>query len=512
MIILYPHLNYQPYLAQGDHGRDLYSYKLTYEGGVPYRDYFSQNGPLMPYFYSLFYRLFDVSISSTLLGYYFCVLLAGVLIYLICSLYLDPVISLCASLWYWAFRGAEFFYTYNHIGGVVMMLTAVYCLVRFIRDSNDKFIYWGLAAITLLFLTRATIALSTLTAFSLILIIRLISAADGQSKSRMVKFILCAAVSLTFVFSVYWLLTHDLPRYVGGRDIAYWKFLRFDKIPRALSALSHITYVYFYSTVINALFTLLGMGALGFIFYKYTSKSGAKRYRSELLAVMGLLFILSVFNLGELLVTGIWFYALWNVSLITVLAHFVFNIGYGHLARPLRTLLVCILLLTPVMAIIKTTGFLISVKRPANEFWVGKNRIYMHPSQREHMVTMTRAAIYLHIHLEKDEKFLAIPYDPVYYYLSNRHSATRQLIIFNIDEYRERDLIEDIRENRVKHILVSNRAYRPLDKKFGVMGKDYGAQLQRYIDDQFEPAATFGRWDSEAGWTANHAVKIYRKN
>jgi hypothetical protein len=70
IVILYPHLNYQFYLSQGDHGRDLYSFKKTFEGGIPYKDYDSQNGPLMPYYYSLFFRFFGVSVQTTLLGFF----------------------------------------------------------------------------------------------------------------------------------------------------------------------------------------------------------------------------------------------------------------------------------------------------------------------------------------------------------------------------------------------------------------------------------------------------------
>ena len=113
--------------------------------------------------------------------------------------------------------------------------------------------------------------------------------------------------------------------------------------------------------------------------------------------------------------------------------------------------------------------------------------------------------------IDENEKFLAIPYDPIYYYLSNRDSATRQLAILHFSDSKEQDLLKEIKENEVKHILLSNRAYRDHDTRFGVFGKDYGKKLQKYIDEYFEEIATFGPWEASPGWTTNHAVKIYRR-
>src|SRR3989338_9208935 len=120
--ILWPLHNFQNYLAQGDHGRDLYCFKLAMEGAVPYRDFSWLFGPLMPYYYSVFYFLGGVSIQSVLAGYGLLVLLTGILIYLACSVFLSPAISFTCAIWYWGFRGIEFFYPYNHSGGLLAIV------------------------------------------------------------------------------------------------------------------------------------------------------------------------------------------------------------------------------------------------------------------------------------------------------------------------------------------------------------------------------------------------------
>ena len=154
IFILWPLHNFQHYLAQGDHGRDLYCFKKTMEGALPYRDFSWLFGPLMPYYYSLSYILNGVSIQSVLLGQNILILLAGVFVYLSCSVFLPPSLSFVCAFWYWSFRGTEFFYTYNHIGGLVALLAALYCIFQYIRQNRRVYIYGGFISSFLLMLIR----------------------------------------------------------------------------------------------------------------------------------------------------------------------------------------------------------------------------------------------------------------------------------------------------------------------------------------------------------------------
>src|SRR3989338_668613 len=130
LLVLLPFHDFQYFLAQGDHGRDLYCFKKTLDGALPYRDYSWLFGPLMPYYYSACYLLGGISIQSVLLGQGLLILLAGILIYLICAAFLPPALSFVCAFWYWSYRGTEFFYTYNHIGVIVAILVAIYCVFR----------------------------------------------------------------------------------------------------------------------------------------------------------------------------------------------------------------------------------------------------------------------------------------------------------------------------------------------------------------------------------------------
>ncbi len=80
IVITAPYANYQDFLSQGDHGRDLYAAQAVYRGELPYKDFWWVYGPLMPYYFGLFFKIFGTHISSMLLGKLMIRVLGGILI------------------------------------------------------------------------------------------------------------------------------------------------------------------------------------------------------------------------------------------------------------------------------------------------------------------------------------------------------------------------------------------------------------------------------------------------
>src|SRR5580704_3994959 len=80
ILITAPYANYQDFLSQGDHGRDLYAAQAVYRGELPYKDFWWVYGPLMPYYYGLFFKIFGTHISSMILGKLILRITGGVLI------------------------------------------------------------------------------------------------------------------------------------------------------------------------------------------------------------------------------------------------------------------------------------------------------------------------------------------------------------------------------------------------------------------------------------------------
>ena len=82
------------------------------EGALPYQDYSSEFGPLMPYYYGSFFKAFGVTIPSLMVGKIFLIMISGVFIYLSLNLYAKPLISFLAAAWYFL-TYKDFFFTFN---------------------------------------------------------------------------------------------------------------------------------------------------------------------------------------------------------------------------------------------------------------------------------------------------------------------------------------------------------------------------------------------------------------
>src|SRR5262249_52926600 len=97
-LIFLPQLDYKDYLSQGDHGRDLYTAQATLQGQLPYKDYFWNYGPLMPFYYALVFKILGVSVQSMLLGEIILKILCGVFIYLSVEFMTAPLWAFLAAL------------------------------------------------------------------------------------------------------------------------------------------------------------------------------------------------------------------------------------------------------------------------------------------------------------------------------------------------------------------------------------------------------------------------------
>src|SRR6185295_16896930 len=109
--IYYPTLDTLPYVSEGDTGRDLYIFERTLQGNIPYQDFYWPYGPLMPFYYALFFKLFGVKLFSVLLGRVVLNIISGLLIFAGLSLFFPPVFSILGAAWFWSFA-PEFTYTF----------------------------------------------------------------------------------------------------------------------------------------------------------------------------------------------------------------------------------------------------------------------------------------------------------------------------------------------------------------------------------------------------------------
>src|ERR1700690_66745 len=139
-LFAWPELNFQDLLSQGDHGRDLYAFDAVTHGKLPYKDFWWVYGPIMPYYYGLFFKIFGVHITSVLLGRALLVILCSMFFYLGAACLMSPVLAFLGASWFTQGR-PEFFFTYNHIGGLLMELIILWGLLSYILNRSSRYLW-----------------------------------------------------------------------------------------------------------------------------------------------------------------------------------------------------------------------------------------------------------------------------------------------------------------------------------------------------------------------------------
>ena len=135
IIIFSPYANFQNFLSQGDHGRDLYAAEAVLRGEIPYKDFWWVYGPLMPYYYAAFFKLFGIQIPSILFGKIILNITCGILCYLAVSEIFVPIVAFATSLCFMCFQ-QDFLFTYNHVGGITLILAIVWMHFAYIRHAR----------------------------------------------------------------------------------------------------------------------------------------------------------------------------------------------------------------------------------------------------------------------------------------------------------------------------------------------------------------------------------------
>ena len=511
--LLWPTTNVQWVVAQGDHGLLLCVSDLTQHGALPYRDYWWPYGPLMPVYYALCFKLLCVTIHSVLIGQAFLNLVTGVLIYLTLSRLIVPYMALLAAVSFWIFP-SDFFFTYNHTGGVTLGAAVAYAAVAYAAAKKTRFLVMGLVAVFLLSLVKVNFGFAALAAF--VGSVALVNAFERVLWSaQTVRFYM---VSLTLlpasIVGVYAFLVRGLPLYAVRQcfpflpgDYPYHASLRhalnfwLQALERAANA-DWISRCFTVVVVLSAIQTIL-------LLAKKKMDSG----RRKTVAIAALIFCLffTAF-LHEFLLSGTGYAVNWATPFGILLVFLLISVASAPLHAAVRCLLGVTLLLGALSSFCDDTEMLRWFKTPGHFFANERARIYV-GNDGEWMHTVQSATQFLENRLRPDETFFAFPYDSLYYFLTGRKSPTRELIFFEhakMTEAQERDVIANLEKKKVNWVLMSNRTQAAPQEK-GIYGASFCRVLAPYLATNFEEVAEFGPWNRTAGWVSNHAVKILHR-
>ncbi len=529
VVILYPYLNFQRLLAQGDHGRDLYCFKKTFEGAMPYRDYWWQYGPLMPYYYSAFFRVFGVSIQSVLFGKFIIVLMCGIFFFLAALRMMSLPLAFVSTLFFWIFR-PDFFYTYNHIGGVLLIIFILYCRFLYHSKSRDGFVYLGLGAVVLLSLIRMNIGVACLISFlsSLALGDHIKKVPQWQKRTKF--YILGFATTILIIACIYFYFVSALSLSAFKQCFPYFSSYRPDTaLPlEALVYFGKIVWMNFTASWARKIFGVILAGSSASVFYLFLRNKLSDKQKEDILITLLSLVIFLVFNFHEFILSASVFRIAWFFPIGLLLLFFVIDIGSKKWPKAVYLLILMILVFINVRTAFSNHKATLSYKQPVNLFQQGKTRIYIdnnhflqkerdpaYPSENQWIKTVNKTVNFLEeMKGGADGKpVLAIPYDSLYYFLSGRDSAVYPLAFFNfinISQQDEREMIKRLEGEKVDIVLLSSRV-NSLEPSLGVFGREYCPVLAKYIEGNFEVIAEFGDWQNPPGFVEHHGVKVLKR-
>jgi hypothetical protein len=239
-------------------------------------------------------------------------------------------------------------------------------------------------------------------------------------------------------------------------------------------------------------------------------KNGSPQKAEELFLIVytSLFYFL---NLNEYLQSGVYYRSLWAQPLGILLCAFIIIIALNksplYLKRTLWTLFIIICLLHIKQNFNEIKAF----KTPAHFLDLPKTNVYLR-NDPPWIQTVKQTTSLINRTLKAEDLFLALPYDCLYYYLTNKRSPTRQLIVFEhikIPIEQERKIIAELKIQRIKMILISSRQ-STTETGHGIFGKTYCPSLYNFIREKYTPFAQIGEWTKPSGWLNNHGTVLLK--
>lgn len=513
VILLWPGLNFQDWLSTGDHGRDLDAAEQVLRGKTVYRDYWWVYGPVMPYYYAIFYKIFGIKIQSILIGKFVIKIGAGLLCFFAVSTLFRPLTAMMATLWFWTFQ-QDFFFTYSHIGGILLVMAVIWCLMHYIRDQKIATLWQALAFCFILSLIKVNFGLCSLaTLIASVFIVDYNNKTPFTLQKKLFYFFAIAVIPIVITF-IYWKLLRTLPVYAIRQCLPYsnedqpynttpWAAVAsFIQIGWNEARNSPALLTFYVLTFMCAVQTAV-------VWFRNGLEAGQKKLIGLAVVILGMY---TLANFHEYLKSGVWYRWFWAQPPLIVLVFILFETASQSLHKIIRSLLWAVIALMIGMIGINSWHVIIKSHTPMQLIAGPRGGIYV--ANPEDWVSSVNAATeYLNKTLKPDETFFALPYDILYYYLTGRPSPTRQTIFFehiNVPPEQEISVIREIEAHKVNTIVLSNRFMSP-EKGLGVLGTTYCPLIGKYIQDHFQPVARFGNWQQAPGWGWAHGTLILKR-
>ena len=526
ILITAPYANYQGFLSQGDHGRDLYAAQAVYRGELPYKDFWWVYGPLMPYYYGLFFKIFGTQMSSMILGKLILRALGGILIYLGLMEVSSTTAAFLCACWFMLFQ-QDFFFTYNHLGGIVMILGVAFCLLSYIKKSSPKAAWGALGFIFALCLIKINFGLAALAVCVITVgVSDLVRRKIGGCPYLNRYFYTAAFIGLPLlVFIIYWSLLKGLSvaemrqclpymegdqPYAMGPWVTISNFLQ-TTLRTILSNWMNLTFAVIIN--VSALRCLYLFGPHAGHSQLFARNKLTDPRKTVLALSLGMLCLFYAANSHEYLKSGVWYRGYWAQPLSIMIIFLLIDTAAQSIPKIARKIIFTFLAGLAIYCWLLAGRQLMAAKTESQYLSLPRGGIYI-ANPPSWITTVEQTTEFLNKTLETHELFFALPYDCLYYYLTDKKTPTRQLIFFEhvkISKTQEKSVIAQLEKNHVNYVLLSSRAFGSHEPGLGFLGTDYCPLIGKYIRDNFVPVARFGDWSHEPGWAWNHGTLILKR-
>ncbi|MBF0485978.1 MAG: hypothetical protein HQL16_05645 [Candidatus Omnitrophica bacterium] len=516
-VLLIPFVNVQGWLAQGDHGRDCYIFERILYGDMPYRDFWWVYGPLMPYYFALFFKILGPSVLTALIAHSFLIFLSGIFIFLALNTIVPLWAAFLGACWFWLFYQG-FFFTYDHTGGILCLSAFAFFFLSYIKTDLRKMLWYALAVTFVLLLIRVNFGLIALATCVVTAAMTPLLPEPCDSKDQRKKhspaffytslFIIPLTIVLIYAFFLYGLSNAEIRQclpYSAEQEQPY--------VGSLMERLQTYFQMFFSSLRASQVQLALCLTVLActvhMIFLALKKRIVHQREIILCLIFLGLFLLLM---LHEYLFSGFFYRALWQRPISVIFIFTVIGVSAAHLQSAPRRILLAFITLLVAWGFVNNSKTIQGMKTPEHYFANARARVYV-INDIGWLKTVNDTTEFLNKNLNKDELFFAIPYEPLYYYLTRKKSPTRQLVFgefLKIRPPQEEKTIRELEENHVNWVLLSSRSASP-EGGLGVLGKDYCPLIADYINKNFTSVVRFGDWTNVPGWAWNHGTLILKR-
>lgn len=475
-----------------DEGFLAYGAVRVLAGQIPNRDFVSYQPPLSFYSLAAMFRIFGVSILTLRTLGLFIYIAIVLLVYLLSRRMAGKAVAFCAALPA-AYLGMPFFHfvPFAVWQGMFFSLLSALLVITAMQTGNYWLSFAGGLATALAMISRQDQGIYLSAAVLIYAMAVRFARPDPGIKPRLLRF-LCywgaGALALIVPLGIFWLASGAVPFMI--RQLIVFPVTDYARtssipMPRFVKG-AQIT-----SNVITGLFYLppliFAVTALALLIKAIRRRFLLEHAHATFILAFSIFFycqVLTRSDLYHLLITLDPFFVLcawWLNKASYAVRGIVPGSGQGQ-AKNMRTVFISTALILALTAgagfwffsLTKET-FIGPRQQKVEPLSIARGGVQLNP---EYALSLKSIITEIEILAKPDQSILCLPYQPMYYFLSQRNNPTRWNYIWPGDETPEdyRTLIEEVRHNPPAVVLISGKSG---------MGS-YAASVLEYVEKHYD--------------------------